>query len=60
MLKIWFELSRVKLYRNEIADLKGNKKYFELAGGSSFRGKNYKKCMKVIQGKSILVRFNYI
>ena len=27
------ELSRVKLYRN---DLKGN--YFELAGGSSYRG----------------------
>ena len=25
----WFELSRVKLYRNE---LKGNKNYFELAG----------------------------
>ena len=31
----WFELSRVKLYRNE---LKGNKNYFELAGGSSYRG----------------------
>ena len=30
-----FELSRVKLYRNE---LKGNKNYFELAGGSSYRG----------------------
>ena len=29
------ELSRVKLYRN---DLKGNKNYFELAGGSSYRG----------------------
>ena len=26
----WFELSRVKLYRN---DLKGNKNYFELVGG---------------------------
>ena len=25
----------VKLYRN---DLKGNKNYFELAGGSSYRG----------------------
>ena len=31
----WFELSRVKLYRN---DLKGNKTYLELAGGSSYRG----------------------
>ena len=29
------ELSRVKLYRN---DLKGNKNYCELAGGSSYRG----------------------
>ena len=29
------ELSRVKLYRN---DLKGKKNYFELAGGSSYRG----------------------
>ena len=28
-LKEWFELSRVKLYRN---DLKENKNYFELAG----------------------------
>ena len=34
-LKTWFELSRVKLYRN---DLKGNKNYFELAGVSSYRG----------------------
>ena len=34
-LTTWFELSRVKLYRNE---LKGNKDYFELAGGSSYRG----------------------
>ena len=33
-LKIWFELSRVKLYRN---DLRGNKNYFELAGGSSYQ-----------------------
>ena len=30
-----FELSRVKLYRN---DLRGNKNYFESAGGSSYRG----------------------
>ena len=30
----WFGLSRVKLHRNE---LKGNKNYFELAGGSSYR-----------------------
>ena len=29
----WFELSRVKLYRN---DLKGNKGYFDVAGGSSY------------------------
>ena len=35
MLITWFELSRVKLYRN---DLKGNKDYFELAGGSSYQG----------------------
>ena len=34
-LMTWFELSRVKLSRNE---LKGNKNYFELAGGSSYRG----------------------
>ena len=31
----WFELSRVKLYRN---DLRGNKNYFELKGDSSYRG----------------------
>ena len=30
-----FELSRVKLYRNE---LRGNKNYFELAGVSSYQG----------------------
>ena len=30
----WFKLLRVKLYRN---DPKGNKNYFELAGGSSYR-----------------------
>ena len=30
-LETWFELSRVKLFRN---DLKGNNIYFELAGGS--------------------------
>ena len=29
----WFELSRVKLYKN---DLKGNENCFELAGGSSY------------------------
>ena len=34
-LKTWLELSRVKLYSNA---LKGNKKYLELAGGSSFQG----------------------
>ena len=32
-LKTWFELSRVKLYRN---DLKSNKSYLELAGRSSY------------------------
>ena len=49
------ELSRAKLYIN---DLRGNKNYFELAGGSSYRNKNYSKCMKEIQGKSILVRLS--
>ena len=34
-LKTWFELLRVKLYRN---DLRENKNYFELVGGSSYRG----------------------
>ena len=34
-LKTWFELSRVKLCRN---DLRGNKNYFELTGDSSYRG----------------------
>ena len=33
--KTWFELSRVKLYRN---DLRGNKNYFELTGDSSYLG----------------------
>ena len=33
--KTWFELSRVKLYRN---DLRGDKNYFELTGDSSYRG----------------------
>ena len=33
-LKTWFELSWVKLGRN---DQRGNKNYFELAGGSSYR-----------------------
>ena len=46
------------MYRN---DLKGNKNYFELAGGSTERGfelrvQNYSKCKKEIQGKSTLVR----
>ena len=49
---VWFELSRVKLYRN---DVKGNQNYFELAGGSSYRGYRYSKCMKEIQVKSLLV-----
>ena len=34
-LKTQFELSRVKLYRN---DLRENKNYFELVVGSSYRG----------------------
>ena len=34
-LVTWFELSRVKLYRNY---LKGNKDYFELAEGLSYLG----------------------
>ena len=34
-LKTRFELSRVKLFRN---DLKENKNCFELAGASSYRG----------------------
>ena len=42
-------------------DLKGNENWFELEGGSSYRGfelprVNYSKCMTEIQGKSILVR----
>ena len=58
----WLELSRVKLYRN---DLKGNKNYFEFAEGSSYRGfelprvrvsKCNSKCKKEIQGKSTSVR----
>ena len=36
MLKTWFELSRVKVYRN---DLRGNENYFELGGGSSYECK---------------------
>ena len=39
-LKTWFEVSRVKLYGN---DLKGNKNYFELAGRE----------VRVIKGKKI-------
>ena len=39
-LKTWFELSRVKLYRN---DPKRNKNFFQLAGGLSSRGSNYSK-----------------
>ena len=35
-LKTWYELLRAKLYRNDLR--LGNKKYFELAGGSSYRG----------------------
>ena len=54
-LKTWFELSRVKLYRN---DLKGNKNYFELAREvRHIEGKlTCSKCMKEMQGKSTLVR----
>ena len=35
--KTWFELLRVKLYRNDLS--RGNKNYFDLAGGSSYPGK---------------------
>ena len=42
MFITWFELSRVKLYRN---DLKGNENYFELAGVSL----HYSKCEQEIQ-----------
>ena len=35
MFKTWFELLRVKLYRN---DLKGNKNYFKLGEGLSYQG----------------------
>ena len=56
---MWFELSRVNLYRNDLRD--GNKNYFKLAGGSNYQvfelpRLNYGKCMKKIQGKSILVQ----
>ena len=34
-LKTWFELLRVKFYIN---DLRGDKNYFELVGGSSYQG----------------------
>ena len=53
VLKTWFELLRIKLYRNS---LKGNKNYVELAGGSSYWGQNYSKGKKEIQGKSTLVQ----
>ena len=39
---------------SKINDLRENKNYFELAGGSS----NYSKYMTEIQGKSILVQVN--
>ena len=35
VLKTWFKLLRVKSYRN---DVRGNKNYFELVGGSSYWG----------------------
>ena len=37
-------------------DPKGNGNYFELSGGSSYRGKIYINCIKEIHGKSMLVR----
>ena len=37
-LKTWFQLSRVKLSRN---DLRGNKTYFVKAGGSLTEGSSY-------------------
>ena len=42
-LKTWLELSRVKLCRG---DLKENKNYLELAGGSSYGGFEYRKWSK--------------
>ena len=53
VLKTWFELLRIKLYRN---NLRGNKNYVELAGGSSYWGQNYSKWKKENQGKSKLVQ----
>ena len=47
-LKAWFESSRINLYGS---DLKGNKNYFELAGGSSYRGYNNSKYMKGNQSR---------
>ena len=57
MLKTWFEYWRVELCRN---DLKGNKNYFELAGGLSYREfeslrVKYSKCMKEIPGKLLIL-----
>ena len=57
MLKTWFEYWRVRLCRN---DLKGNKNYFELAGGLSYQEfelprVKYSKCMKEIPGKSLIL-----
>ena len=57
MLKTWFEYWRVKLCRN---DLKGNKNYFELAGGLSYRQfkllrVKYSKCVKEIPGKLLIL-----
>ena len=50
-------MTRIELYRN---DLKGDKNYYELAGGSSYLGfellrENYSTCVKEIQGKLTLV-----
>ena len=40
----------------EGSGLKGNKNFFELARDSSYRGKNYHKCMREIEQKSSLIR----
>ena len=56
-LQFYFDCVTVKTpHRKDI--LRRNKNYFELAGGSSYRGQNYSntKCMKEILGKSTQVR----
>ena len=54
--KTWFELSRVEICRN---DLRENKNYFELAGGSSYQGARVTegKITIKVQRKSVGNRF---